>query len=93
MDTPELWLLSVSAFTAVMLLLALLAVTIRLLTLAFPAPAVAGGPRTAGPPVAPSAAGPPAGSGATDAAVLVAIHAAAQRVLPGARVSQVEEVR
>jgi len=83
-DTPELWLLSVSAFTAVMLLLALLAVTIRLLTLAFPAPAVVAGP---------SAAGPPAGSGATDAAVLVAIHAAAQRVLPGARVSQVEEVR
>ncbi len=83
MDTPELWLLSVSAFTAVMTLLALLAVAIRLLTLAFPAPAV----------VVPSAAGPPAGSGATDAAVLVAIQAAAQRVHPGARVSQVEEVR
>lgn len=82
MDQPALWMLSISAFAAVMLLLGLLAVAIRLLTVAFPAPP----PAAAAPVVAPHA---PAPAGDADAPTLAAIHAAVQRLLPGGRITHV----
>jgi Na+-transporting methylmalonyl-CoA/oxaloacetate decarboxylase gamma subunit len=83
LDEPALWMLSISAFTAVMLLLAVLAVAIRLLTLAFAPPAVA--PATA----ATAATATAASSDAVDPHVLAAIHAAVQQRLPGGRVTHV----
>jgi len=82
LDQPALWTLSISAFTAVMLLLGLLAVAIRLLTWVFAAP-----PPVAAAPVA--AGAPPAAPGAADAPTLAAIHAAVQRLLPGGRITHV----
>ena len=85
MDEPALWMLSISAFTAVMLLLAILATAIRLLTLVFPpptgAPAIAGATATA--------AATAASSDSVDPHVLAAIHAAVQQRLPGGRVTHV----
>ncbi len=83
MDEPALWMLSISAFTAVMLLLAVLAVVIRLLTLVFPPPT--GAPTIAGATAATAAAS----SDAVDPHVLAAIHAAVQQRLPGGRVTHV----
>jgi len=80
LDLPALWLLSISAFTAVMLLLGLLAVAIRLLTLAFPA---------APPSAAVVAHVAPPAPGDTDPPTLAAIHAAVQRLLPGGRITHV----
>ncbi len=82
MDQPALWMLSISAFTAVMLLLGVLSVAIWLLTVAFAAPP----PPAAAPAVAPGA--PPA-AGDADAPTLAAIHAAVQRLLPGGRITHV----
>lgn len=90
MDDPALWMLSISAFTAVMLLLAILATAIRLLTLVFPpptgAPALAGAVAATAPTAAAAAA---ASSDAIDPHVLAAIHAAVQQRLPGGRVTHV----
>ncbi|MFU8889402.1 MAG: OadG family transporter subunit [Trueperaceae bacterium] len=82
MDQPALWMLSISAFTAVMLLLGILSAAIWLLTVAFAAPP----PPAAASVVAQSA--PPA-AGDADAPTLAAIHAAVQRLLPGGRVTHV----
>ena len=82
MDQPALWMLSISAFTAVMLLLGILSAAIWLLTVAFAAPP----PAATASVVAQSA--PPA-AGDADAPTLAAIHAAAQRLLPGGRVTHV----
>lgn len=98
MTEPALWTLSLQAFSAVIVVLTLLATAVRLLTLVFQAPPPA--------PVAAPVAAPPAGpapgradgaggtdAGGTDAFVLAAIHAAVQRAHPGARVTRVDEVR
>jgi hypothetical protein len=90
LDQPALWMLSISAFTAVMLLLGILAAAIRLLTLVFapppgtPAIAIVGA--TAG---AATAGAATAASEAVDPHVLAAIHAAVQQRLPGGRVTHV----
>ena len=86
MDQPALWMLSISAFTAVMLLLGILAVAIRLLTLVFAPPT--GTPAIAGAATA-AAAATAASSDAVDPHVLAAIHAAVQQRLPGGRVTHV----
>jgi len=83
-NEPELWMLSINAFAAVLLLLSLLAGAIALLTALFRAPAVAA------PLPAPGA---PDLATADDAATVAAIHAAVQRWLPGGRVVRIEEVR
>ena len=75
-ETP-LWLLSISAFGAVMVLLGLLALAIALLTLIFPPPPTA--VQLSSRPVADDTA-----------PHLAAIHAAVARQWPGARVRQVE---
>jgi hypothetical protein len=87
-------MLSISAFTAVMLLLGILAVAIRLLTLVFPPPR--GAPAVAGVTAATTAtaataatATAAASSDAVDPHVLAAIHAAVQQRLPGGRVTHV----
>ena len=87
MDEPALWMLSISAFTAVMLLLAILAATIRLLTIVFAPPT--GAPAIAGAADAATAATADALSDAVDPHVLAAIHAAVQQRLPGGRVTHV----
>ena len=89
MDEPALWMLSISAFTAVMLLLAVLAVAIRLLTLAFAPPAVAPAAAATAASTAATAATAVASSDAVDPHVLAAIHAAVQQRLPGGRVTHV----
>jgi Na+-transporting methylmalonyl-CoA/oxaloacetate decarboxylase gamma subunit len=83
-NEPELWMLSINAFAAVLLLLSLLAGAIGLLTAVFRAPVVAA------PPAAPGA---PDHEPAADAATVAAIHATVQRWLPGGRVVRIEEVR
>lgn len=76
MAEPALWALSISAFSAVILLLSLLAVGIFLLTLIFPAPPTAGR----------------AMSTDGDAAFEVAaIQAAVSHRWPGAHVRHIEE--
>jgi Na+-transporting methylmalonyl-CoA/oxaloacetate decarboxylase gamma subunit len=88
LDQPALWMLSISAFTAVMLLLGILAVAIRLLTLVFAPPT--GTPAIAGAATAATAAtATAASSDAVDPHVLAAIHAAVQQRLPGGRVTHV----
>jgi Na+-transporting methylmalonyl-CoA/oxaloacetate decarboxylase gamma subunit len=89
LDQPALWMLSISAFTAVMLLLGILAVAIRLLTLVFAPPT--GTPAIAGAAAATAAAATAAAasSDAVDPHVLAAIHAAVQQRLPGGRVTHV----
>ena len=82
MDQPALWMLSISAFTAVMLLLGILSVAIWLLTVAFaakPPPAAASVVAQRAPPAA----------GDADATTLAALHAAVQRLLPGGRITHV----
>lgn len=75
-ETP-LWMLSISAFSAVLLLLGVLAVALRILTLIFPAPAS----------VAPPS---PAPTSDDTAPYLAAIQAAVARQWPGAQVRQVD---
>jgi len=97
MTEPALWTLSIQAFSAVIVVLALLAGAVRLLTLVFQAPP----PAPVATPAAPPGASPGASSGTapaddaggSDAFVLAAIHAAVQRAHPGARVTRVDEVR
>lgn len=80
MDAPALWMLSLSAFGAVMALLGLLAAALGLLTALYPAPPPAPAPLPA--------AGRPA---EVDHAVfLAAIQAAAAQRWPGAQVQHVE---
>ena len=81
MDQPALWMLSISAFTAVMLLLGILSAAIWLLTVAFAPP-----PPAAVPGVA-QGVSPAAGD--ADALTLAALHAAVQRLLPGGRITHV----
>lgn len=76
MPEPALWTLSLQAFGAVVTLLALLAGAVHALTRLFP------------PPPAPSRTEASAGP---DPFVVAAIHAAAQRAHPGARVTHIEE--
>lgn len=85
MTEPALWTLSLQAFSAVIVVLALLAGAVRLLTLVFQAPPAV--------PVEAKVAARAADTGGSDAFVLAAIHAAVQRAHPGARVTRVDEVR
>ncbi len=90
MNEPALWTLSLQAFSAVIVVLALLAGAVRLLTLVFKAPpAVPGGVQV---PTRSTDAGAP-DAGAPDAFVLAAIHAAVRRAHPGARVTRVDETK
>lgn len=93
MTEPALWTLSIQAFSAVIVVLALLAGAVRLLTLVFQAPPPAPAAAPAAPPGAPSGPAPGDDRGASDPFVLAAIHAAVQRAHPGARVTRVDEVR
>lgn len=93
MTEPALWTLSIQAFSAVIVVLALLAGAVRLLTLVFQAPPPAPAAAPAAPPGAPSGPAPGDDGGASDPFVLAAIHAAVQRAHPGARVTRVDEVR
>jgi len=89
MTEPALWTLSLQAFSSVIVVLALLAVAVRLLTLVFHAPP----PAPVAAPVAPPGPARGEGAGGSDAFVLAAIHAAVQRAHPGAHVTRVDEVR
>lgn len=93
MTEPALWTLSLQAFSAVIVVLTLLAGAVRLLTIVFhaPTPAPAAAPVAA--PVAAPAPGRAEDAGGSDAFVLAAIHTAVQRAHPGARVTRVDEVR
>jgi len=82
LDQPALWMLSISAFTAVMLLLGILSVAIWLLTVVFAAP-----PPPATASVVAQSGSPPVGD--ADAPTLAALHAAVQRRLPGGRITHV----
>jgi predicted lipid-binding transport protein (Tim44 family) len=81
MTEPDLLVVSVTAFFAVMILLSLLAGMIRLLMVLFPhreeEPAPARAAAVRGP----------------DAAVLAAIHAAAAAAYPDMNVTRIEEAR
>jgi Na+-transporting methylmalonyl-CoA/oxaloacetate decarboxylase gamma subunit len=86
-NEPALWMLSINAFGAVLVLLSLLAVAVWTLTVVFapsPAPVAVANPVPA--PPDPSAS-------AEDAAVIAAIHATVRQALPGGVVSRIEEVR
>jgi hypothetical protein len=74
-------MLSISAFTAVMLLLGILSAAIWLLTVAFAPPSPAAVPGIA--------QGAPPAAGDADAPTLAALHAAVQRLLPGGRITHV----
>ena len=78
MDQPALWLVAMNAFAAVVVLLAVLAGAIRLLSVVFPERA------------APAPATAAADAIALDAPTLAAIQVAVQRALPGGRVVRVE---
>ena len=93
MTEPALWTLSIQAFSAVIVVLALLAGAVRLLTLVFQALPPAPVATPAAPPGASSGTAPADDAGGSDAFVLAAIHAAVQRAHPGARVTRVDEVR
>lgn len=80
MAEPALWALSISAFSAVILLLSLLAVGIFLLTLIFPAP-----------PPAPPTAGRAMSTDGDAAFEVAAIQAAVSHRWPGAHVRHIEE--
>jgi Na+-transporting methylmalonyl-CoA/oxaloacetate decarboxylase gamma subunit len=87
-DEPALWMLSINAFGAVLVLLSLLAVAVWTLTVVFVPPAPV--------PVAVASAGPSSPTPSPqpeDAAVIAAIHATVRQVLPGGVVSRIEEVR
>jgi hypothetical protein len=93
-NEPALWMLSINAFGAVLVLLSLLAVAVWTLTVVFapppPAPVAVAGPGAAVP--GPGATGP-ASPRSEDAAVIAAIHATVRQVLPGGVVSRIEEAR
>jgi len=78
MENPNLFLVCLNAFTAVLGLLWMLAIALRGLIELFPEKPA---PQT-------DAAVPQ-----TDAAVAVAIAAAANAIVPGARVTRIEEIR
>jgi hypothetical protein len=78
-DQPALWLVALNAFAAVVVLLAVLAGAIRLLSVVFPERAA---------PATPAPA--PTGTSVLDAPTLAAIQVAVQRALPGGRVVRVE---
>ncbi len=80
MDQPALWLVALNAFVAVVVLLAVLAGAIRLLSVVFP--------ERAAPAPAPAAVD--ASAPTLDAPTLAAIQVAVQRALPGGRVVRVE---
>ena len=86
MTQPALWLLSLQAFAAVVVLLAALALAVQALTWLFRAP-----PAPA-PSATPAPATPRVERSASDPTLVVAVQAAAQRVRPGARVVRIEEV-
>jgi Na+-transporting methylmalonyl-CoA/oxaloacetate decarboxylase gamma subunit len=92
-NEPALWMLSINAFGAVLVLLSLLAVAVWTLTVVFvppPAPVPVAGPDAA----APGQGAPgPASPRPEDAAVIAAIHATVRQVLPGGVVSRIEEAR
>ena len=83
MHDPNLVTVSLSAFLAVLVVLALLALVIRALTLVFPgAPA---------PVATPAPRAPATGAGTGDAALVAALHAALARHRPGQRITHIEE--
>jgi len=69
MDEPNLMMVCLNAFMAVMVLLSLLAFTMRLLIMLFPEKKTA-----------------------SDTTVTSAINLAVQQVIPGARVTRIEEI-
>ncbi len=79
MDQPALWLVALNAFAAVVVLLAVLAGAIRLLSVVFP--------ERASP--APTTAAADAAA-MLDAPTLAAIQVAVQHALPGGRVVRIE---
>ncbi len=79
MDPPALWLVALNAFAAVVVLLAVLAGAIRLLSVVFPE-------RTAPAPEAPAVDA----TAMLDAPTLAAIQVAVQHALPGGRVVRIE---
>ena len=83
-NEPDLWMLSLNAFAAVVVLLSALAVVLSALVRLFPARETAPADGTS------SAAA--VGGTTTDAATVAAIHTAVERVAPGARVMEVREV-
>lgn len=87
MNVPELWLVSINAFAAVLVVLAVLALAVWALTWVF---RVAPAERTASAPAAAATRDVRArGPEPTDAAVLAALQAAVGQALPGGRVTRV----
>ena len=74
MENPNLFLICLNAFAAVLGLLWVLTLALRGLIELFPEK-------------------PPAPTAAADAAIAVAIASAANAVVPGARVTRIEEIR
>jgi Na+-transporting methylmalonyl-CoA/oxaloacetate decarboxylase gamma subunit len=87
-NEPALWMLSINAFGAVLVLLSLLAVAVWTLTVVFVPPAPAPVAVANAGPASPGPSAPP-----EDAAVIAAIHATVRQVLPGGVVSRIEEAR
>ncbi|MDD5719224.1 MAG: hypothetical protein PHQ53_06015 [Candidatus Krumholzibacteria bacterium] len=97
MNEPNLFVICLNAFVAVLALLSALALAMRLLIAAFPAragqaPAAAGTGARGGAgttPVNAAASGSPAAT-SVDAAMVAAISAAAQAVFPAACVARID---
>jgi len=87
LNEPVLWMLSINAFAAVLLLLSLLGGAIWLLTFVFRAP------EPAAVAAAVAAAAPSGAAASSDAATVVAIHAAVHQLWPDARVVRIEDER
>jgi Na+-transporting methylmalonyl-CoA/oxaloacetate decarboxylase gamma subunit len=88
-NEPALWMMSINAFGAVLVLLSLLAGAVWLLTVVFAPPA----PVAVATPVPVPEAAASHAAGFEDAAVIAAIHATVRQVVPGGIVSRIEEVR
>ena len=81
MDEPNLFVMCLNAFVAVLVLLSLLALVMRLLGVVFPPSG-----RPAG------EAGPGEATTAADPALAAAITTATQSILPGGRITRIEEI-
>lgn len=82
MNSPDLAMMCLTAFTSVFTLLTVLALVMKLITALFPGK----------PALAPKSLAPGAGT-LTDAALLAAITTTATAAYPGMKVTQIEEVR
>lgn len=83
MNSPNLAMMCLTAFSSVFILLTVLALVMKLITSLFPGKAAAA--------AKPSLAG--GGGGATDAALLAAITTTATSAYPGMKVTKIEELR